>query len=360
MKEKQSARDFFNIARRRMALGFLSVVISGAGCRPRVPVSIAPAKVPAAVPAILTEARLAQVGVNESGMVPILMYHNIRAGRQSTFRSPALFRKDLERLYAEGYRPVSMREYLTNRIAAPFGSRPVILTFDDALASQFRYLPGGAIDPDCAIGILQTFQKTHADWPLKAVFFLLPERAFGNRKERRRKFQALRDMGMELANHTVTHRYFNKLSNAQIKKEIAEGRAAIQALAPGARVDMLALPGGILPRSRNRVILKSGAWHSHRYANCAVFLAGGNPAHSPVNPHFNPYFLPRIIAAEDKDGITTWLDKLKAKPEIAYVSDGAPDTITVPAAFVSRVDKQKLHGAKLRVYGVGKASGVRH
>lgn len=125
-----------------------------------------------------TDAELAHAGVNEVGTVPILEYHNLKAGRAMTFRTPRQFRNDLNRLLKERYRPISLRDYLHNRIDLPIGMHPVILTFDDACRTQFRYLPDGRIDPDCAVGIMQEFHTAHPDFPLNATFFYAAARSF--------------------------------------------------------------------------------------------------------------------------------------------------------------------------------------
>ena len=94
-------------------------------------------------------------------MVPILEYHDVLPKERNMVRSIDHFKHDLERLYTEGYRPVLLRDYLDNKIDLPIGMAPVVFTFDDARASQFRYLPSGEIDPTCAVGIWQDFAKTH-------------------------------------------------------------------------------------------------------------------------------------------------------------------------------------------------------
>jgi peptidoglycan/xylan/chitin deacetylase (PgdA/CDA1 family) len=301
-------------------------------------------------PAEPTDAELARAGVNEAGLVPILEYHNIKPGKAITFRTPGQFRSDLQRLYTEGYRPVSLREYLQNRIDVPLGKHPVVLTFDDALRTQFRYRPDGNIDPDCAIGILQRFHADHPDFPIKATFFVLPREAFGSKRQAARKMRELIAMGCEVQNHTVTHRYFNRLSDAQICQEIALCRAAIEQAIPGTQVDMLALPGGILPRSHNRRILAAGEYEGIRYTNQAVLLAADCPAKSPIVHRFDPMALPRIVACEASHGITYWLNKLRAHPQNLYTSDGARDVVSIPETLTGQVDTGQLQGARLRIY----------
>ncbi|HZO89231.1 MAG TPA: polysaccharide deacetylase family protein [Chthonomonadaceae bacterium] len=299
-------------------------------------------------PAARTAAQLAQFHPNEAGGVPILEYHDISPTETRWGRSAAGFRRDLERLYKEGYRPVALQEYLANRIALPPGKSPVILTFDDARESQFRYRPDGRLDPNCAVGILEAFQKAHPDFRARATFYVLPDSAFGQPKFAARKMQELLAMGFEIGNHTVSHTPLKQLSDERVQAELAGCVAKVQKMAPQAKVESVALPDGIAPR--NRALLASGAYQGQRYINRAALLVGSNPAPSPVSPRFDPMRLPRIQAIEGPMGITYWLDDLKRHPERRYVSDGDPNTVTVPRAQADNVDKAKLHGATLRVY----------
>ena len=179
--------------------------------------------------------------------MPILEYHDISAKESRWGRSVVAFRKDLERLYAEGYQTVALKDYLDNRIALPAGKSPVILTFDDARESQFRYLPDGTIDPNCAVGIMQTFQKEHPDFGMKATFYVLPQSAFKQPEFAAKKMQALLEMGFEIGNHTVTHRKLSQLSDAEVQEEIGNCVVLTQKLAPKAKLETIALPDGMSP-----------------------------------------------------------------------------------------------------------------
>lgn len=306
----------------------------------------------------LTPQEMARIGVNEAGRFPILEYHEISsnppgAGRSTRrmHREPDAFRHDLARLYAEHYRPISLRHYLDNKIAVPAGMAPVVLTFDDARDSQFRYLSDGSIDPECAVGILQEFTRSHPDFPLKATFFVLTEWGFGQKQWTQKKFKALLAMGCELQNHTFNHSYFGHMSDAAIEREIARGKASIEQLAPRTQVDMLALPGGQHPHSKNEAILRQGDSGGVHYTNRAVFDAWGGLASSPVTLKFNPLRIPRIEPIEEEDdGLTHCLNYLKTHPKERYVSDGDPTTISVPRSEAKNVMKSKLQNATLRIY----------
>ena len=302
-----------------------------------------------AAPALTTE-ELTRLGVNEMGQFPILEYHDIKAGRTKLFRSPRAFRRDLERLYAENYRPISFQDYLDNHINVPAGMTPVILTFDDARESQFRYRKDGSLDPDCAIGILQEFARTHPDFPVKATFFVLTEWGFGNHRQTAQKFQALRAMGCDLQNHTYNHHYFGHMEDGAIVREIAQGKQSVEQMVPGAVVNILALPGGQHPRSKHEDILKTGESGGIHYANRAVIDAWGGPAYAPISRKFNPFRIPRIEPIEDGDGLTHWLDYLKAHPKTRYISDGDSNTIALPRKQANAIAQERLHGNTLRTY----------
>ena len=298
----------------------------------------------------LATEELARMGVNEVGRFPILEYHDILNGHNRLRRSPDAFRRDLARLYAENYRPISLRDYLENKIDVPAGMTPVVLTFDDARDSQFKYLPDGSIAPDCAVGIMQEFTQTHPDFPIKATFFVLTEWGFGQKKLMPQKMLALQAMGCDLQNHTFNHNYFGRMSDDAIVREIAQGKASIEKIAPHAQVDLLALPGGQHPRSKNNAILRDGAYQGIAYHNQAVFDAWGGPAPSPVSIKFDRLRIPRIEPIEDSDGLTHWLDYLKSHPKRRYISDGDPATISVPRSDAPLVAKPRLQNASLRVY----------
>lgn len=341
--------------RRLLLLAAAPALINAAGCHRQPAAALAAPAVRvhhaaprrASAPA-LSAAELSKAKPNEAGLVPILEYHNVIPGKSKWFRTPDQFRHDLARLYKEGYRPVSMSEYLQNRIDLPYGFSPVILTFDDADASQFQYRPDGSVDPNCAVGILQAFHTQHPDFALKGTFFVLPESAFGKPADRAKKLEALLKMGFEIGNHTITHTALSHESDQKVQWELATNVKDIRAMAPDANVDILALPYGIAPR--NKTLEANGQYGGVRYHNVAVFLVGANPAPSVIAKRFNPMKVPRIQAVEGVCGITYWLDQLKEHPAERYVSDGDASITTVPAVLLPRIDKSRLNGATLRTY----------
>ena len=108
----------------------------------------------------LTASAGPRLAPNELGRVMILEYHKIDRPEHRWTRTPENFRRDLETLYAGGYRLIGLNSLLDGRIAVPAGTTPVVLTFDDSSPGQFRYLQRNGtleIDPESAIGILEAF-----------------------------------------------------------------------------------------------------------------------------------------------------------------------------------------------------------
>ncbi len=298
---------------------------------------------------VLTSDELKKIRPNEDGEVPILEYHNVFLKSNSPYsRTVAGLKNDLNFLYKLNYRPISMRSYLDNRINIPAGKSPVILSFDDADASQFQYLPNGEISPNCAVGVLIAFHKLHPDWRLRGIFFVLPDNAFGRLDERSKKLNALLKMGFEIGNHTITHPQLSKLSSVRVQWELAQNVARIKVLAPKADDDVLALPYGVAPR--NRKLALSGSWNGLKYHNRAVMLAGAQPAPAVIDKKFRAIAVPRVQPVPGKYGMVFWLKYMQEHPGMKYISDGNPKLTTIPKSCLHNINRKRLNGAKLRVY----------
>lgn len=296
---------------------------------------------------------------NEAGMVPILEYHNLmNSSRTTGYEYPiASFRKDMDWLYAHKYRPISLSDYVKGRIDCPAGMSPVILTFDDALGGQFRYLANGEIDPNCGVGVLNALHAKHADWPLRATFFVLTDEdpkmppPFYQSTSAERKMRYLVSEGFEIGNHTVHHRQGMRHWTApQVEAEFAGAVAGIHKYLPGYNVETLALPYGVYPKDRKLCI--KGESGGVSYFNICAMLAGANPAPSPMAKDFNPYRLPRIIPGNERFALRYWLDDLEAHKELKFVSDGDPNTYTVNVDSLGDMNAQRIrnHHYFLRVY----------
>ena len=136
----------------------------------------------------------------------VLEYHRIQEKESNYTRSIENFKKDLETMYQKGYRLVKFHDLMGGKVDVPAGMTPVVFSFDDSTESQFRYLKQGdktVIDPDCALGMMDAFYKTHKDFGYTALFNYLPE-LFDQPKYKKEKVDYLYQQGFEFGDHTRT------------------------------------------------------------------------------------------------------------------------------------------------------------
>lgn len=297
----------------------------------------------------LSPAELSARGVDEGGLVPVLMYHEVAASvaaDDAYSTTPESLRADLARLYAAGYRPVSLSDLVDGRIAIPLGTTPVVLTFDDGTPGQFRLTPDGATDPDSAVGILDAFADAHPAWPRRAVFYV-NDVPFGDAATAGRKLRMLVDRGYEVGNHTVHHADLSKADASTVRAELGGMSARLARLLPGVTIRHMALPFGTMPSPPT--LARTGSGGGGTYRHDSVVLVGAEPAPSPFARRFDPFALPRVRAAAREGAdyeLDYWLRRLDDE-DLRFVSDGDPDTVSVPSELVPRVRVRA--GQRLRV-----------
>jgi peptidoglycan/xylan/chitin deacetylase (PgdA/CDA1 family) len=287
---------------------------------------------------------------NELGVVPVLMHHEIRPDRVGPFdQTPAEFRAELEKLWRQGYWPVTAAALATGSLGSvPAGKTPVVLTFDDSTQFQFSYTPRGKIKPDTAIGVLLAFARAHPRFKPAGTFYVLRE-PFAGVARGPAMLRWLAAHGFELGDHTRDHIPLNTLGDDDVQRELVAGARVITDAVPGYRIRTMALPLGALPKRRS--LATSGRWHGQGYRFAATFLAGAEPAPSPFTTKFDPTAVPRIRISHlpwkgQRDFCAEfWLHELKQHPELRYVSDGDPARITFPSSERSMLAKRFLSRA---------------
>jgi peptidoglycan/xylan/chitin deacetylase (PgdA/CDA1 family) len=285
--------------------------------------------------ALVPQIAAAQLKPNELGRVMILEYHLIENPEARWARTPANFRRDLERLYQEGYRLIGLTEYLDWKISLPAGTTPVILTFDDSSPGQFRFIEKNGrleVDPESAVGILEAFAREHPDFGMKATFYVLPgakqpHKLFGQPEHEKTKLAHLVKQGFEIGNHTLWHANLSKYPEDTVRTQIAQAQKWIQDLVPGYRLRTLALPMGAYPKEIDWAV--RGAVNGTSYQNEAILMVAGGPAPSPFSRKLDRLRLPRIQAVESD--LTYWLRHFARTPGERFVSDGDPSVVTIPS-----------------------------
>lgn len=255
---------------------------------------------------------------NPQGRIPVLEYHVIGGDKNTLYtRTAASYKADLEEAYKLGYRPITIAQMLDKDWRdVPKGTAPVVVVFDDASDSQFRYLEQNGklvIDPTSGVGIWLDFARTHPGWKNRAVFCMLNGGAAGHnffgdnpkwggqKKEWRfQKVKWLADQGFELCDHTLWHAKLSQYPDAVVQEQIARNAMGIDSAVPGYKIRTMALPYGLWPK--NRQLAWQGSWtdprtkKTHSYKFEAVLEVAGGPARSPYDPQFNPRSINRIEA----------------------------------------------------------------
>lgn len=372
-----------------MRFSRLSLVACGttlllAGCKKQQRV-VAPVK-PAGPPHI-SQSILDKFHPNETGAVMVIMYHRFLASEPDgdLNRRPDTFRHDLDTFYKEGYYPVNALDFVQNKMDVPAGKTPIVLTFDDSLPSQFTVTPNKAgepkIDPNCAVGILETFHNTHPDWPMKGTFFVLPHEGrngfpFGQPDSMADKLNYLITKGYEVGNHTSTHTAMRGMDATKVQWELGTSVHDFHAIDPKVTMQVMAIPYGTPPRNPDaRKKLMSGSSGGSSYSNAAVFLAAWRPVLSPITKTdkrltnagtfslFDPTGLERITPNAKKPNepgvLEYWLKYFEQHPSERYISDGDPKLAAVPIADKNAVDlaRAKATGVQVQFYGGDSSSG---
>lgn len=291
---------------------------------------------------------------NELGKVMILEYHGIGLEEQRWVRRYDNFRRDLETLYNQGYRLISLRDYLDNNIQVPAGKMPVVLTFDDSRLDNFNYIEKDGkleVDPKSAVGILLEFYKEHPDFGLEATFYINFPYPFRQKEYWRDKVRFLIEKGMDVGNHTYYHENLSKLPPDEIRKQLGLSVKTILELVPGYEMDSLALPFGAWPKDRS--LVTEGEYEGVKYRNRGVLLVGAHPAPSPIATNYDPLALPRIQAIETE--LEKWYGYFEKNPLERYVSDGDPNTMTYPAQAEGKLNRDaQVKGKTLKSYNLDK------
>jgi len=314
---------------------------------------------------------------NELGFIPVLEYHHFvtdPADEAQFYRPLDDFRADLQWLYDNDFYVIPLRDLVLNQIAAPAGKRPVVLTFDDSYSSQFRYLihEDGSleIDPNSAVGILEEFFTKYPDFGRGGFFAVLPHFCFDWSPDGREddqtelcdeKLSFLIDNGYEVGNHTLTHESLYDLPDDEFKRQVAGAILALQEYDPRVTADILAMPFGDYPardtHQQQREWLRYGFdYKGQQFKILGCLMVGANPTESPVSTEYDPIWIARIQAFDNDveiDGAINlygWYEHMLENPETVYVSDGDPNTITVPKRLPP-VLKGTLDEAKIEAEG---------
>jgi peptidoglycan/xylan/chitin deacetylase (PgdA/CDA1 family) len=183
--------------------------------------------------------------------VPILMYHSVSDAGDPLTVAPHELDAQLDYLRSAGFETITLRDVLDAQDGAvKLPRHPVVLTFDDGYEdSATEVLPR----------LLARGQK--ATFFIVSGFCAQDEATRVTHGHRRYllwpEVRALKDAGMEIGSHTVSHRKLAGLLKADLRDEIEHSRAVLQAYL-GQRVDFFAYPFNDQMHWVRRAVEKAG------------------------------------------------------------------------------------------------------
>ena len=304
------------------------------------------------------ELDLKKIKPNENGQIMVLMYHGIGDKESEWVRTAENFKKDLETLYSNGYRLLSLNDYVDNNIEVDAGFTPVVLTFDDGLQNQFNYIEESGslnIDPECAVGILEEFCNNNPDFGKAASFFVYYPVPFRQKDLINDKYKFLIENGYEIGNHGYNHENLGSITIEKVRESLAKNAKLTEEYISGYVVQSLALPYGAAPKGDNYRYVVSGEHEGYSYFNKAVLKVGSNPAVAPNHLKFDFSKIPRVRASEinvQGTGLYDYLDYFEKRPDKKYVSDGNKDVITIPDHELPNINENAIKDKKLITYNL--------
>jgi peptidoglycan/xylan/chitin deacetylase (PgdA/CDA1 family) len=262
------------------------------------------------------------------GKIPILEYHIIETPSVDTnyiftkrikknakterfFISSSEFRYQLETLYSNNFRNISLDEYISllkgkkkelNRL--PPESKLYVITFDDGTFGQFDIMGTNGqgeyvIDPECAVGIMIDFARKYPDFKLNAAFCVTFDHApFMQPAYVGQKLNMLLDLGFEIVNHTTTHKKFSRLLARSPEKAAYEIGRAMELFESylGYRantIDKICYPYGATSPAAWEFV-RNVHFNGKEYHFTAALDATGLQAKNPNAENYNQYNIARI------------------------------------------------------------------
>ena len=302
-----------------------------------------------------------EIRPNEMGTIMILMYHGLVSSKPHVNyqRTADDFKRDLKNLYEAGYRLVSLNDIIDNDIKVPAGLSPVAFVFDDGLSSAFSLEDvDGVLIPKagCAVDIMQKFAEEHPDFGNTATFAIIgtdePFKGAGTVHER---LKYLIDTGYDIANHTYSHAALNRLGAHALQQEIGKQHNNLKEILPDDYVvRSIVYPYGQRPSKSLRAYAINGTFIGEEY-NYDVALREGQSGASATPGHvkFDPLNVPRVRASENAETDLGWcLEYYRNNPDQRYVSDGDPNTISVPKEYADEINIEdpRLLGKEIIIY----------
>lgn len=299
--------------------------------------------------------------VDELGEVPIMMYHGIHDKNNSDTeyiggnvdkngyqRTSEAFRNDLEFYYNQGYRMIRLTDYVDGNIDVELGKSPIVLTFDDGLENNIKVTgldeQGNIIiDPNSAVGILESFKEKYPDYNVTATFFVNGE-LFGQEEYNEKILKWLVKNGYDIGNHTYSHVDFTDIDGNKTMEQVGRLYDKLDSIIPEKYINIIALPFGSpynLEHENIQYIFNSN-YNGKNYQTKSALRVGWKAESSPYSIDFNASFLKRIRAYDNNGKEFDIEMNFKLLENTKYISDGDKEIIVIPS------NKQELLNTNIK------------
>jgi peptidoglycan/xylan/chitin deacetylase (PgdA/CDA1 family) len=183
--------------------------------------------------------------------VPILMYHSVAADGDALTVTPTELDAHLDYLQSAGFNTVTLHQVIDAQDGhGKLPRKPIVLTFDDGYADAATevlprlllrgqratfFIVSGFCAHDAAARVTQ-WHKQFLTWG---------------------EVTALRDAGMEIGSHSVSHRKLSPLRREELRTEVSQSRAALERYL-GMRIEFFAYPYNDQSKWVRRAVEKAG------------------------------------------------------------------------------------------------------
>lgn len=296
-----------------------------------------------------------EVKPNELGHIMVVMYHGI-LDLPPYHRIEEDFLKDLQYMYDNNYRLISMEDYKNNNINIKAGFTPIVLTFDDGLSTTFSLeeVEGKLVaKKGTAIELLERFCNENPDFGKAASLYINGgKNAFEGAGTYEERLNWLVDNGYEIGNHTYSHPKLSQLNAEEIQKEIGMVDTLIKKAIKDYTVDVITYPHGIRPEESLRKFVVSGSYEGQSYNYSLGFREGpSGPMVPPLHIDFDPYNCPRVRGSDGAEGdLWWWFNYYENHPKMKFISDGNPNRISVPQEYEDKINLELIEEKELYIY----------
>ena len=208
--------------------------------------------------------------------VPILLYHHVAAApkdapSRALHVEPRRFARHVAALDRAGYTAVTLRRAWRHwQEGASLPAKPVILSFDDGFADQYR-------------NAARTLRRR--GWP--GVLYLQVARLGAQGGLTAGQVRRMLADGWELGAHTTTHPDLTTLDADRLREEVEGSRTALRTAFPGAPVDFFCYPYGRFDGTVAAAVQAAG------------FLGATTTRRGAASPADGAYALDRIIVTRN-------------------------------------------------------------